>query len=209
MHKGRRGVKCSAKRRQAVLCCTWPRPKNCTGFPGFIPSMWKATAIEQWKNSATRGTAAGWLPTTIPGTGMSGEQGSTPQPLLQWRKASPRRAQHIKSVQGGLETCWAFALWHGGWGGCSLQRSLCLQFRSTSVCLWHTLLARLELAAKFWFCKLFCKLLWLQICAKFLQIIVSLTCDKFGPAFRSWKGSRWVPRSWTALVFHRVWGQCC
>jgi len=25
-------------------------------------------------------------------------------------KAGPRMAQHIKSVQGGLETCWAFAL---------------------------------------------------------------------------------------------------
>lgn len=73
------------------------------------------------------------------------------------------RAQHIKPGQGGLETSWDFASWVYGWGGHRFQGSHSSSEASLCVYLWHTLLARLESAAKFWGFKLFCKLLRLQV----------------------------------------------
>lgn len=124
-------------------------------------SSWVAAHHPPWDSGVQR---VGQLPTA-----------STP---AEERKSQGGSAHKVSLRRAGDMLGFCFMTW---WlRSAQISEVSITQFRDTSICLWHTLLARLELGAKFWFCKL----LWLQICAKFLQIIVILTCDKSGPMFR-------------------------
>lgn len=89
--------------------------------------------------------------------------GQLPAASISFEGSKSWRAQHMKPGQGGLEASCNFASWVDGWGGHRFQGSHSSSEAPLCVCLWHTLLGRLESAAKIWGFKLFWKLLWLQI----------------------------------------------
>lgn len=114
--------------------------------------------VKSSSHQATQGTAAGWLPTTLPGTGMCGEQGSTLQPLTQQKKASPRRAGDM------LGFC--FLTWWLKWAQISeisvtpVQRHICMHVAYTVSNTWIS-----------------CKILVLQIILQ--MIMIANLCKSF------------------------------